>query len=63
MGDVTVFGNKDYSVRIWLDPNKMAAYGLVPSDINTVLAEQNIEAAPGSLGDESDQSFRYMLCY
>lgn len=63
VGDVTVFGNKDYSVRIWLDPNKMAAYGLVPSDINTVLAEQNIEAAPGSLGDESDQSFRYTLKY
>ena len=63
VGDVTVFGNKDYSVRIWLDPNKMAAYGLVPSDINMVLAEQNIEAAPGSLGDESDQSFRYTLKY
>lgn len=36
VGDVTVFGSKDYSIRIWLDPNKMAAYGLVPSDISTL---------------------------
>lgn len=46
VGDVTVFGTKDYSIRIWLDPDKMAAYGLVPSDIGAVLNEQNIEAAP-----------------
>lgn len=63
VGDVTVFGTKDYSIRIWLDPNKMASYGLVPSDINAVLAEQNVEAAPGSLGDQSNQSFRYTLKY
>ncbi|MFW2137069.1 efflux RND transporter permease subunit [Chryseobacterium sp. TY4] len=63
VGDATVFGTKDYSVRIWLDPQKMAAYGLVPSDINTVLAEQNIEAAPGSVGDEANTSFRYTLKY
>lgn len=63
VGDVTVFGSKDYSIRIWLNPNKMAAYGLVPSDISNLLAEQNIEAAPGSLGDESNQSFRYTLKY
>lgn len=63
VGDATVFGTKDYSVRIWLDPQKMASYGLVPSDINTVLAEQNIEAAPGSIGDEADTSFRYTLKY
>lgn len=63
VGDATVFGTKDYSVRIWLDPQKMASYGLVPSDISTVLAEQNIEAAPGSIGDESSQSFRYTMKY
>lgn len=63
VGDATVFGSKDYSIRIWLDPTKMASYGLVPSDISTILAEQNIEAAPGSLGDQSDQSFRYTLKY
>lgn len=63
VGDVMVFGTKDYSMRIWLDPNKMASYGLIPSDIRTVLAEQNIEAAPGSLGDESNQAFRYTLKY
>ncbi len=63
VGDVMVFGTKNYSMRIWLDPNKMASYGLIPSDIRTVLAEQNIEAAPGSLGDESNQAFRYTLKY
>ncbi|WP_300671115.1 efflux RND transporter permease subunit [Soonwooa sp.] len=63
VGDATVFGTKDYSVRIWLDPQKMAGYGLVPADINTVLAEQNIEAAPGSIGDNAETSFRYTLKY
>lgn len=63
VGDATVFGTKDYSIRIWLDPQKMAAYSLVPSDINAVLADQNIEAAPGSLGDEANTSFRYTLKY
>ncbi|QCX54033.1 efflux RND transporter permease subunit [Elizabethkingia sp. JS20170427COW] len=63
VGDASVFGSKDYSIRIWLDPQKMAAYGLVPSDVNAVLAEQNIEAAPGSIGDQADQSFEYTLKY
>ncbi len=63
VGDVTVFGTKDYSIRIWLDPDKMAAYGLVPSDISTVLNEQNIEAAPGKMGEQGKQSFEYTLKY
>ena len=63
VGDVTVFGTKDYSIRIWLDPDKMAAYGLVPSDIGAVLNEQNIEAAPGKMGEQGKQSFEYTLKY
>lgn len=55
VGDVTVFGTKDYSIRIWLDPDKMAAYGLVPSDIGAVLNEQNIEAAPGKMGEQENR--------
>ena len=43
VGEVNVMGS-DYSLRIWLDPGKMAKYGLVPSDITTVLDEQNLES-------------------
>ncbi|HEY9003574.1 MAG TPA: efflux RND transporter permease subunit [Mucilaginibacter sp.] len=63
VGDVTAFGTHDYSMRIWLKPDAMAAYKLVPDDINNALAEQNIEAAPGKIGENSDQSFQYVLKY
>ena len=62
VGEVDVRGG-DYSLRIWLDPGKMAKYGLMPSDISTVLAEQNLEAPTGTLGTESDNTFRYVLKY
>ena len=63
VGEAMIFGQKDYSMRIWLKPDIMGAYGLVPSDITTLLAEQNIEAAPGQLGESGDQSFQYTLKY
>ena len=63
VGDVQSPSTANYSMRIWLKPDKMKQYGLVPSDISTVLAEQNIEAAPGSLGENSDMSFEYALRY
>lgn len=62
VGEVNVFGY-DYSMRIWLDPTKMHKYNLVPSDISAVLDEQNIEAATGTLGAESDNTFQYVLKY
>ena len=62
VGEVDVRGG-DYSLRIWLDPGKMAKYGLMPSDISTVLAEQNLEAPTGTLGTESENTFRYVLKY
>ena len=62
VGDVNVIG-ADYSMRIWLDPTKMAQYKLTPADINKVLDEQNIEAATGSLGAESENTYRYVLKY
>lgn len=62
VGDAMVMG-ADYSMRIWLDPEKMAEYGLVPTDIAGVLAEQNIEAAPGSIGERENQTFQYTLRY
>ena len=62
VGEVDVRGG-DYSLRIWLDPGKMAKYNLMPSDISAVLAEQNLEAPTGTLGAESDNTFRYVLKY
>ena len=62
VGEVDVRGG-DYSLRIWLDPGKMAKYGLMPSDIAAVLAEQNLESPTGTLGAESENTFRYVLKY
>jgi HAE1 family hydrophobic/amphiphilic exporter-1 len=63
VGEAMVFGQKDYAMRIWLKPDIMASYGLIPSDVMTLLAEQNIEAAPGQFGESGDQSFQYTLKY
>ncbi len=63
VGDATVFGQMDYSMRIWLKPDVMATYGLVPSDISAALAEQNVEAAPGQFGEQGGQSFQYVIKY
>lgn len=62
VGDAMVMG-ADYSMRIWLKPDVMAQYGLMPSDISAALAEQNIEAAPGQFGENGDQSFQYVMRY
>lgn len=63
VGDVQSMGAKTYSMRIWLKPDKMKQYGLTPSDISAVLSEQNIEAAPGAFGKETDATFEYTLRY
>lgn len=62
VGDAMVMG-ADYSMRIWLKPDVMAQYGLMPSDIAAILAEQNIEAAPGQFGEQGNQSFQYVMKY
>ena len=62
VGEVDVRGG-DYSLRIWLDPGKMAKFNLMPSDISAVLDEQNLEAPTGTLGAESENTFRYVLKY
>ena len=51
----------DYSMRIWLKPEVMAQYGLMPGDISAVMAEQNVEAAPGAFGEQGNQSFEYSM--
>ena len=63
VGSATAFGQMDYSMRLWLRPDVMATYGLIPSDVGAALAEQNIEAAPGQFGEQGDQSFEYVIRY
>ena len=62
VGDVNIWG-ASYSMRIWLDPLRMAQYRLMPSDITAVLAEQNVESPTGTLGAESANTFQYVLKY
>ena len=63
VGDVQSPGLKTYSMRIWLKPDVMKQYNLMPSDISNVLAEQNIEAAPGTFGEQSNVAYEYSLRY
>ena len=62
VGDVVELGDS-YSMRIWLNPERMAQYGLQPSDITAVLAEQNLEAPTGSLGESSPNVYQYTMKY
>ena len=62
VGDVQLLGDT-YSMRIWMKPDKMAQYGLVPADVTAALGEQNIEAPTGSLGENSDRVFQYTMKY
>ena len=62
VGDASVMG-QDYSMRIWLKPDVMAQYKLIPSDISGVLAEQNLEAAPGQFGERGNQTYQYTIRY
>ena len=62
VGDASVMG-QDYSMRIWLRPDVMAQYKLIPSDVSAALAEQNVEAAPGQFGERSNQTFQYTIRY
>lgn len=62
VGEVNIF-SAEYAMRIWLDPSRMSQYGLVPADVNKVLADQNIESPTGTLGAESNTTFQYVLKY
>lgn len=63
VGDVTVFGAKNYAMRVWLKPEKLASYGLVPTDITAAINEQSREAAAGALGQNNGEAFEYVLRY
>ena len=62
VGQLVVLGGT-YSMRVWMQPDKMAQYGLVPSDVTAALAEQNIESATGAIGENSDEAFQYTMRY
>ena len=63
VGDAYVFGLKNYAMRIWLDPQKLANYNLVPSDVIQAINEQSTQTAPGQLGQNSGESFQYVIKY
>lgn len=63
VGDASAVGSKNYAMRIWLDPTKLATYSLVPQDVTDALNRQSIEAAGGQLGENAGQSFQYVLKY
>ncbi len=63
VGDAQVFGARDYSMRIWLKPDRLAANNLTPQDITNAVKDQSLEAAPGRLGESSTQTFEYVLKY
>lgn len=63
VGGVMVMGSGEYAMRIWLKPDVMAQYKLIPSDITTVLGEQNIESPTGTLGEDSKNTYQYTLKY
>lgn len=63
VGEANVFGGKNYSMRVWLDPAKLAAYGITPTDVTNAINDQSREAAAGSLGQNSGSSFEYIIKY
>ncbi|MDO5510161.1 MAG: efflux RND transporter permease subunit [Weeksellaceae bacterium] len=63
VGDATVFGGKDYAMRIWLDPVQMANYGLEPADVGAAINAQSQEAAAGQFGENVGASFQYVIRY
>lgn len=63
VGNAQIYGARDYSMRVWLNPEAMASYKISTNEILAALRDQSIEAAPGELGSNSDQSFQYTLKY
>ncbi len=63
VGDAMVYGNKDYSMRVWLDPNKLTSYNLTPAEVSRAIQSQNLEAAPGRFGERSKEAMEYVLRY
>ncbi|MXN89954.1 efflux RND transporter permease subunit [Flavobacterium sp. Sd200] len=64
VGQSIIFGaNKDYSMRVWLNPGQMASYNLTPKEVMAAIQDKNLEAAPGKFGESSKESFEYVIKY
>ena len=63
VGQAMIFGSKDYAMRIWLKPDRLAAYSLSVQEVMAAIKEQNLEAAPGKFGEGSKESFEYVIKY
>lgn len=63
VGQAQPFGTRDYSMRIWLKPDRLTAYNLSPQDVTNAIKDQSLEAAPGRLGQNSKEVFEYVLKY
>ncbi|MEG0163107.1 MAG: efflux RND transporter permease subunit, partial [Mucinivorans sp.] len=63
VGMVSIFGMRDYAMRVWLQPEKLASYNLMPQDVLGAIQEQNLEAAPGKFGDNTGDEFTYTIRY
>ncbi len=63
VGDASVFGGKDYAMRIWINPQKMANYKLTPTDVINSINQQSRQATPGQLGQNSGETFEYVVKY
>jgi len=63
VGQAVVFGVKDYAMRVWLKPDRLVAYGLSPQEVLAAIRDQNLEAAPGRIGESSAESFEYVIKY
>ncbi|MFD1771654.1 efflux RND transporter permease subunit [Sphingobacterium suaedae] len=64
VGQAIAFGgSKDYSMRVWLDPNQMATYKLIPAEVMAAIQDKNLEAAPGKFGENSKEAFEFVIKY
>ncbi|PZP45368.1 MAG: hydrophobe/amphiphile efflux-1 family RND transporter, partial [Pseudopedobacter saltans] len=63
VGQAQIFGAKDYSMRVWLNPRKMASLGILPAEVTAAIADQSLESAPGKIGEESDALLEYVIRY
>ena len=63
VGSANTFSQDTYAMRLWLDPDRMRAFSLIPSDVSGILSAQNFEAAPGSLGESGNRTYEYSLRY
>ncbi len=63
VGNVQIFGTKDYAIRIWLNPQQLATYHLSPQEVLDAIRDQSLEAAPGSLGESTNEAMQYVIKY